>query len=125
MEKIKALYPDGLELVLEMLANVNLDNDLNVLKWKKGRVVVIGNRGTIEINPRMLMAKETSITGVTLFTSDEDDFNLMNSHLYSLIKAGIVKPVLGKVYKLEEAAKAHHDVINNEGSSGRLTLKID
>ena len=71
MEKIKALCPDGLELVLEMLANVNLDNDLNILKWKKGRVVVIGNRGTIEINPRMLMAKETSITGVTLFTSDE------------------------------------------------------
>jgi D-arabinose 1-dehydrogenase-like Zn-dependent alcohol dehydrogenase len=71
MEKIKALCPDGIELVLEMLANVNLDNDLNILKWKKGRIVVIGNRGTIEINPRMLMAKETSITGVTLFTSDE------------------------------------------------------
>ena len=40
MEKIKSLYPDGLELVLEMLANVNLENDINILKWKKGRVVV-------------------------------------------------------------------------------------
>jgi len=40
MEKIKALFPDGLELVLEMLANVNLNNDLQILRWKKGRVVV-------------------------------------------------------------------------------------
>ena len=40
MEKIKELYPDGLDLVLEMLANVNLNNDLGVLRWKKGRIVV-------------------------------------------------------------------------------------
>ena len=71
MEQIKKLYPDGLDLILEMLANVNLNNDLQILRWKKGRVVVIGNRGTIEVNPRLLMAKETSVTGVTLFTSDE------------------------------------------------------
>ena len=55
----------------------------------------------------------------------KDDFNLMYSHLNALIKAKLIKPVLGKVYLLGEAAKAHHDVINNEGSSGRLTLKID
>jgi NADPH2:quinone reductase len=95
MEKIKALNPEGLDLVVEMLANVNLDNDLQILRWKKGRVVVVGNRGTIDvgnfyfyiflnysshlkiafyltkINPRLLMAKETSVCGVTLFTADE------------------------------------------------------
>ena len=40
MEKIKAICPDGIELILEMLANVNLNNDLQILRWKKGRVVV-------------------------------------------------------------------------------------
>jgi NADPH2:quinone reductase len=40
MEKIKAQFPDGLDIVIEMLANVNLNNDLQMLKWKKGRVVV-------------------------------------------------------------------------------------
>lgn len=40
MEKIKELFPDGIDIVLEMLANVNLNNDLQILKWKKGRVVV-------------------------------------------------------------------------------------
>ena len=54
-----------------MLANVNLNNDLQILKAKVGRVIVVGNRGTIDINPRLLMTKETSIHGVTLFNSSE------------------------------------------------------
>jgi NADPH2:quinone reductase len=54
-----------------MLANVNLNADLQLLKSGVGRIIVIGNRGTIDINPRLLMAKETSISGVTLFSSTE------------------------------------------------------
>ncbi len=77
MEKIKELFPDGLDMIIEMLANVNLNNDLQLLRWKRGRVVVIGNRGTIEVNPRLLMAKETTVTGVTLFTSDEVFFGFL------------------------------------------------
>lgn len=125
MEKIKELFPDGLDIVLEMLANVNLNNDLQILKWKKGRVVVIGNRGTIEINPRLLMAKETSVTGVTLFTSDQEDLQLMYSHINALIKTGLIKPVIGNTYPLEESANAQKDLMNNNGSIGRLTLVIN
>ena len=40
MEKIKDIYPDGVDIILEMLANVNLNNDLQILKFKKGRVAV-------------------------------------------------------------------------------------
>lgn len=41
MEKIKSLFPDGIDIILEMLANVNLNNDLQILKFKKGRIAVI------------------------------------------------------------------------------------
>jgi NADPH:quinone reductase len=41
MEKIKKTFTDGVDIVLEMLANVNLNNDLQILKYKKGRVVVV------------------------------------------------------------------------------------
>jgi len=125
MERIKELCPDGLDLVLEMLANVNLNNDLQILRWKRGRVVVIGNRGTIEVNPRLLMAKETSVTGVTLFTSDQDDLQMMYSHINALIKSNCLKPVIAKVYSLADAAQAQADVINNTGSLGRLTLTVN
>ena len=49
-----------------MLANVNLNNDLPLLKPRTGRVVVVGNRGTVDINPRLMMIKETSVCGVIL-----------------------------------------------------------
>ena len=62
---------DGVDLILEMLANVNLNNDLQILKTSVGRVVVIGNRGTIDINPRFLMTKETRILGITLIGSTD------------------------------------------------------
>ena len=37
-------------MILEMLANVNLGKDLKILA-PRGRVVVIGSRGTVQIDP--------------------------------------------------------------------------
>ena len=71
MEKVKALCPDGLDIVIEMSGNVNFNNDMNALKKKKGRVVLIGSKGTVQINPSIILFKEISITGVFLFESDE------------------------------------------------------
>src|SRR5213594_4294335 len=56
----------GVDVVLEMLANVNLAKDLGVIAMR-GRIVVIGNRGGIEINPRMAMNKDAAILGMALF----------------------------------------------------------
>ena len=44
----------GPDVILEMLANVNLDHDLTVVA-PGGRVVVIGNRGRVEIDARKIM----------------------------------------------------------------------
>ena len=60
----------GVNLVMEMLANVNLAKDLTMLA-PGGRVVVIGNRGSIEINPREAMAREAAILGLILFAATE------------------------------------------------------
>lgn len=49
----------------------------------------------------------------------------MSSHINALFKSQAIKPVLGKKYKLEEAAQAQNDVINNIGTAGRLTLIVD
>src|SRR5690606_803622 len=58
----------GVDVILEMLANGNLDRDLTLLA-PKGRVVVIGNRGRIEIDPRQTMGKELAILGTTLWST--------------------------------------------------------
>ena len=49
----------GVDVVVEMLADQNLDKDLGILA-KRGRVVVVGNRGRVEIDARQMMAKDTA-----------------------------------------------------------------
>src|SRR5437660_12882185 len=49
----------GVDVILEMLANVNLGRDLEILA-KRGRVVVIGSRGKVEIDPRATMSRDSS-----------------------------------------------------------------
>src|SRR5262249_38892206 len=56
-EIMKATGGRGVDLIIEMLGNVNLDRDLGLLA-RHGRVVVVGNRGRIEINPRDAMSRE-------------------------------------------------------------------
>jgi NADPH2:quinone reductase len=47
----------GVNLIIEMAAHVNLDRDLGLLaKW--GRVVVVGNRGRVEIDARQAMGRD-------------------------------------------------------------------
>jgi NADPH2:quinone reductase len=70
----------GFDLILEMLANKNLAADLNMLA-KKGRVVVIGNRGTVEINPRDAMSREADIRGLTLFATSEQEWREIHAAL--------------------------------------------
>ncbi|BFZ15625.1 hypothetical protein BsWGS_18664 [Bradybaena similaris] len=113
----------GVDIILEMLSNVNLQNDLGLVNFR-GRIVVIGCRGNIEINPRLTMIKESTITGVALMTSTEPEWKTMHAALEAGQKAGWLAPVVAKVYPLSEAEQAQRDVINNTGTSGNLILDV-
>src|SRR5437867_447199 len=57
MEKAKELTGGrGVDLIIELLANVNLGKDLPALAIR-GRVIVVGSRGNVEITPRDLMSR--------------------------------------------------------------------
>lgn len=123
-EQILKVVGGGVDIVLEMLANVNLQNDLNLVNFR-GRIVVIGCRGSIEINPRLSMGKESSILGIALMTSTENEWTQMHAALEAGQKTGWLVPQVGKTYKLDDADKAQNDVINNTGTTGNLILKIN
>ncbi|CAG5119648.1 unnamed protein product [Candidula unifasciata] len=113
----------GVDVILEMLSNVNLQNDLGLVNFR-GRIVVIGCRGTIEINPRLIMTKESSISGVALMTSTEAEWRTMHAALEAGQRAGWLVPVVAKVYPLSEAAQAQRDVISNSGTFGNLVIDV-
>lgn len=114
---------EGPDLIIEMLANVNLEKDLAMVK-KRGRIVNVGSRGSIEITPRYTMGKECTITGVMLMNSSPSDWKEAHAAIQSGMEAGWIKPHIGKEYSLAQAADAHNDVINNSGAQGKLVIKL-
>ncbi len=111
----------GFDLILEMLANKNLAADLNMLA-KKGRVVVIGNRGTVEINPRDAMSREADIRGLTLFATSEQEWREIHAALGAALESGTLRPVIAQKIPLAEAARAHVEVMKPSGALGKIVL---
>lgn len=110
----------GVDVVLEMLANVNLDKDLDVLALR-GRVVVIGNRGRVEIDARKAMGKDGAILGMTLFNASREELEEIHSGLVAGLEGGTLTPVIGKELPLADAAKAHVGVME-PGAFGKIVL---
>ncbi|HEX8291525.1 MAG TPA: NADPH:quinone reductase [Pyrinomonadaceae bacterium] len=110
----------GVDVILEMLANVNLDKDLGALA-KGGRVVIVGSRGTVEINPRQAMTRDASILGMTLFNTTPRELAAIHAALGAGLEAGTLRPVVGRELPLSEAARAHEDVLK-PGAYGKIVL---
>jgi NADPH2:quinone reductase len=111
----------GVDVILEMLANVNLGKDLQVLA-PGGRVIVIGSRGTTQIDPRETMVRDAAILGMLLFITPERDLNAIHSAIYAGLQNGTLRPVIGRELPLGEAPKAHHDVLESS-AYGKIALK--
>jgi NADPH:quinone reductase len=121
LDQLQALTKgNGVNLILEMLANVNLGKDLGVLA-KQGRVVVIGSRGSIEIDPRAAMTRDSSILGMSLVNATEQDRANINAALVAGLENGTLKPVVGKEMSLGDAARAHEAVMQ-PGALGKIVL---
>lgn len=121
-EILEATENKGVDIILEMLANVNLVKDFNVLA-KYGRIVIIGNRGSLEFNPRLTMGKDAEIYGIALFNFSTSDENEIHEAIYQGLSAGFLNPIVGKIFSLSQAAEAHHEVIESK-AFGKIVLTV-
>jgi len=110
----------GVNLILEMLANVNLGHDLKLLATH-GRLVVIGSRGDVTISPRDIMSRRGSILAFTLWGITEAEDKEIHAAIWAGLENGIMKPVVGKEMPLAEAARAHKEVLE-PGHYGKIVL---
>ncbi len=116
----QAFDGEGPDLILEMLANENLCADMDIAA-QCGRIVVIGNRGEIEINPRMAMMKELDIRGIMLWNASEPQLNEIIADIVTAAAEGTIKPKLGKEFPHGDAATAHQLVLES-GNAGKIVL---
>ncbi|MBI2828031.1 MAG: NADPH:quinone reductase [Acidobacteria bacterium] len=110
----------GVDVILEMLANVNLDRDLEVLA-PGGRVVVVGNRGRVEIDPRKIMSKDGTVLGMTMFSATAEELRAIHAALVAGLENGTLNPVIGRELPLAQAVQAHGAVME-AGAFGKIVL---
>ncbi len=110
----------GVDVILEILANVNLDKDLKVLAMR-GRVVVIGSRGRIEIDPRDAMTRDAAILGMLLFNITMQEAAIIHSALGAGLENGTLRPIVGKELPLTDAPRAHREIME-PGAYGKIVL---
>jgi NADPH:quinone reductase len=110
----------GVDIILEMLANVNLSYDTKLLA-NNGRVIVIGSRGEVTINPRELMARRASIRAFTLWAITAAEEADIHAGLFAGLENSTLRPVVGKILPLAEAARAHKEILE-PGAAGKMVL---
>ena len=121
VDAIKSETSGQIDIILEMLANVNLEKDLEMI-GQNGRIVVIGSRGSIMVNPRLTMGKESSVIGCSLFSSTAGESLAQMKFIEANILNGL-NPVLAKMFQLEDAGEAHREIIENSGTKGQIVLR--
>jgi NADPH2:quinone reductase len=117
---LRATGGRGVDVIVEMAAHINLDHDLTVLA-KHGRVVVVGSRGPVEINPRNAMGRDAVVIGMTLFNATERDLVEIHAALAAGLSNGTLSPAIGREFPLAEAARAHEAVLES-GALGKIVL---
>jgi NADPH:quinone reductase len=117
---MKATGGHGVDVIVELLANVNLGKDLTILA-KNGRVVIIGSRGPVEINPRDTMQREADVRGMILPNTPPAEMASIHAAIVAGLENGTLRPVIGKQFPLAEAAQAHRTVME-PGAFGKIVL---
>jgi len=113
----------GVDVIFEMLANVNLQYDLDLM-GTSGRTVVIGSRGPIEITPRFLMLKRSDIRGLMLGEANAEEKDEIVKGILEGLDNGSLRPAIWKTYSLRDAPQSHIDIMSSEsGAKGKLVLK--
>ncbi|HXW92751.1 MAG TPA: zinc-binding dehydrogenase [Terriglobales bacterium] len=110
----------GVDVILEMLANVNLAHDLKLLAFR-GRVVVVGSRGNVEINPRDIMTREAAVFGVFLWRIPLAGASEIQAALQSGLENGTRRPMIASELPLGSAPEAHRRVME-PGARGKIVL---
>jgi NADPH2:quinone reductase len=118
--QVKALSSGrGVDILLEMQAHRNLALDLELVA-DRGRIVVIGSRGRIEIDPRQAMIRDATVRGMLLFNATAAELASAHAAVGAALESGGARPVIGLELPLAEAGDAHRAL--DRGAGGKIVL---
>lgn len=110
----------GVDVIIEMLANQNLERDFEALAMY-GRIVIVGNRGSLQFTPRQAMTKDATLYGMSLFNSTQADRDEIHSAIFEGLSKGFLSPVVREAIPLADAPRSHREIIDSK-ALGKITL---
>ena len=87
----------------------------------RGRVVIVGNRGALELNPRSIMSKDAVVTGFTNWNATPKELATAHAAIIAGMEHCGFRPQVGREMPLKDAPKAHEDVMK-PGAYGKIVL---
>ncbi|HEX4113756.1 MAG TPA: NAD(P)H-quinone oxidoreductase [Stellaceae bacterium] len=118
----------GVDVVLDMVAGDYLQRNLDLLAMDGRLVIIAFLHGTkAEIDFSGVLRRRLTITGSGLRPRPVAEKGAiadgLRSHVWPLLDAGKVKPVIDKVYPLADAAAAHARM-ESSNHIGKIVLKV-
>ncbi|MBY5971339.1 NAD(P)H-quinone oxidoreductase [Ferrimonas balearica] len=116
------------DVILDMVGGDYIPRDIRALNHE-GRLVMIAFLGgpKAEVNFAQVMMKRLTVTGSTLRAqSDQVKAEIaegLREHVWPLLAAGRVAPVMDSTFPLEEAAAAHARM-ESSGHIGKIVLEV-
>jgi len=110
----------GVDVIVEMLANVNLAHDVRLLAHR-GRIVIVGSRGDAQLTPRDLFSREGTILGVLLWAVPVRDAGEIYAAIDAGLRSNALLPVVGSELPLADAATSHRRLMES-GAFGKIVL---
>jgi len=124
----EVLTTEGVDVILDMVGGDYISRNLQLLK-PDGRLVFINAMlgAKAEFNALQVMQKRLTITGSTL-RAREPDFKAalatdIRKNVWPVLEKGDFRPVIYKIYHLEEAAEAHR-LLETSTHIGKIMLSL-
>ena len=118
----------GVNVIIDLVGAKYLEANLNALA-SQGRMVLVGTTAGTQapLDFSIVMHKRLTIVGTVLRARGTEEkataTRLFANHVVPLLAEGTVRPVIDRVYKLEEIREAHARMESNE-SFGKIVLLI-
>ena len=113
----------GPDVIIEFLANKNLETDIKLIA-PFGKIVIVGNRGSIEINPRFAMEKECDILATALWNAPKEEYEQSIQGVIAMLTSGTLRPIIGETLPLQKVSQGFEQLEKGIGN-GKLVLKIN
>lgn len=119
----------GVDVILDLVGAAYLKANLEAI-GSKGRLIFVGTTSgaKAEIDYSIVMRKRLRIMGTALRTRSTEEkataTRLFAEQVVPLLASGAMRPVIDRIFKLEEVRAAHERIESNE-SFGKVVLMID